>query len=147
VDAETRAKKQVLKDILEVIDNLERAAAAASGETTDAKGIKDGLALVLRQAQSILDRYQVHAIESRGKPFDPHIHDAISRVHDDSTAPGTIVNELQKGYVMGETLLRPASVIVAVSTPAATPASPDGQTENNGAAQEPAPDQEPGPAP
>jgi molecular chaperone GrpE len=126
-DGEARAKETVLRDFLEIVDNLERAT-ASFGEAQDApdaaKSIRDGVDLVLRQFRSKLERYQVKAIETLGQAFDPRLHEAISQIPSPEAKPGSIVHELQKGYMIGDKLLRPAMVVVAAAAPAA-PASSD----------------------
>jgi molecular chaperone GrpE len=122
-DAEARAKETVLRDFLEIIDNLERATGSwGQGKEIDAKSIKEGVELVLRQFRTKLERYQVKAVESVGKPFDPRFHEAISQAPSAEATAGSVLHELQKGYVVGEKLLRPAMVVVAAAPPAAKPA-------------------------
>ncbi len=117
---ESRSREAVLKDMLEVIDNLERAMAAI-GESADVKGLQQGVQLVLRQFQAKLERYDVRPLEAKGQAFDPRVHDAISRVPTADSAPGTIISELQRGYRIGDRLLRPAAVVVAVALVAPEP--------------------------
>jgi molecular chaperone GrpE len=82
--------------------------------------------LVLRQFRSKLDRYQVKAIESVGLPFDPRFHEAISQAPSADAKPGSVLHELQKGYLIGEKLLRPAMVVVASAVPPPSTKSADG---------------------
>ena len=127
-DGEARAKEAVLRDFLEVVDNLERATASfADGKESDAKSVREGVELVLRQFRSKLDRYQVKAVEALGQPFDPRLHEAISQAPSAEAKPGSILHELQKGYTIGEKLLRPAMVVVAVAAPTAKPADAKGE--------------------
>ena len=129
-DGEMRAKESVLRDFLEIADNLERATASLGEDKGgDAKVIRDGVDLVLRQFRSKLERYQVRPVESLGMPFDPRFHEAISQVPSADAKPGSVLSELQKGYLIGEKLLRPALVVVAAAPPA-----PANQRENNVAA-------------
>lgn len=132
-DAETRSKEQVLRDFLEVIDNLERATAAwGEGRDSDAKAVRDGVDLVLRQFRSKLDRYQVKPVDAKGAAFDPRLHEAISQTPSAEAKPGTVVHELQKGYMIGDRLLRPAMVVVAVAPPSPTPAPAAKTGEDSG---------------
>jgi molecular chaperone GrpE len=96
------------------MDNLDRALAAFDG-ASDPKAVEQGVALVLRLFQSKLERLDVKPFESKGQPFDPRIHDAISQVPTDDHPAGVVVTELQRGYRLGDRLLRPASVVVAVA--------------------------------
>jgi molecular chaperone GrpE len=140
-DGEARAREGVLRDLIEVADNLERATASlGEGKETDAKSIRDGVELVLRQFRSKLERYQVKAIESLGQPFDPRLHEAISRVQTADAKPGAIVRELQKGYFIGDKLLRPAMVMVAAPLPAPEPPAPEPAAET-APAKAPSPDE------
>ena len=124
-DAEAKAREGVLRDMLEVIDNLERAT-AVSGGATDLQSVQQGVALVLRLFASKLERYDVKSIEAKGKPFDPRLHEAISQAPSAEVAPGTVLNELQKGYKLGDRLLRPASVVVAIAPAGAASGSGSG---------------------
>ena len=124
-DAEIKARESVLKDVLEVADNLERAAAV--DQTADFKSLQKGVELVLRLFHNKLERHEVRAFESKGQPFDPRIHDAVSQAPSTEVPPGSVLNEIQKGYRIGDRLLRPALVVVAA--PAAgqgAPPSPNG---------------------
>jgi molecular chaperone GrpE len=117
-DAEAKARESVLKDALEVADNLERATTAQTQGTgngvVDAAAVLKGVNLVLRLLQQKLERYEVRAFESLGQPFDPRLHEAISRVESPTVPAGSVAVEHQKGYRVGDRLLRPA--VVAVST-------------------------------
>lgn len=124
-EAQFRAKEQILRDVLEVVDNLERAISSMT-DATDSKAVKDGVNLVLRLFHQKLDRHDVKPFESKGKPFDPRLHEAVARVPSADVPVGGIVDELVKGYNLGERLLRPASVVVAVAPPAAEGAAEPG---------------------
>ena len=108
-DARADARTRVLKEILPVVDNLERAVAHGGG---DGDAILEGVRLVLRQFMTALERCEVTAGVAEGQPFDPNLHEAISQQESDA-APGTVVSVLQKGYKLGDRLLRPSLVVVA----------------------------------
>ncbi len=123
-DARIDEKSKVLKDILPVIDNLERALShAQSTETEATKSIIEGVNLVLRSFQQTMERHKVRAIEAVGKPFDPALHEAVSQAPSADYPPGTVVSALQSGYTIEERLLRPALVVVSVAMPSEAPAS------------------------
>jgi molecular chaperone GrpE len=126
-DSEGKVREAVLRDMLEVIDNLDRATAATGG-ATDLQSVQQGIALVLRLFAQKLERYDVKAVEAKGKPFDPRLHEAISQAPSPEVPPGTVLNELQRGYKIGDRLLRPAAVVVAVAPPSPPPGS-DGKPE------------------
>lgn len=119
-DAEISAREKVLKDMLEVADNLERAVSAHAQATAgngapaaDPGGIVKGVNLVLRLFQQKLERSDVRPFEALGQPFDPRLHEAISRVEHPEIPAGSVAVELQKGYKIGDRLLRPAMVSVS----------------------------------
>lgn len=116
-DAKFETKNKVLKEMLPVVDNLERAIehAGAGGEKNP---ILEGVQLVLRQFTAAFERLEVTPIEAMGQPFDPNLHEAISQQESDQP-PGTVVQVLQRGYRAGERLLRPALVVVAKAKAAA----------------------------
>ena len=119
-DGEMQAKESVLRDFLEIVDSLERATIVwADGKEIDAKSVRDGVDLVLRQFRSKLERYDVKPMEATGVPFDPRMHEAVSQIPSATVTPGLVLHELQKGYLIGEKLLRPAMVVVAAA-PSAT---------------------------
>lgn len=117
-DARFETKNKVLKEMLPVVDNLERAIEHAGGKTDGSepdaaiKAIVEGVQLVLRQFQTAFERLDITAIEAQGQPFDPNLHEAISQQESDQP-PGTVVQVLQRGYRAGDRLLRPALVVVA----------------------------------
>jgi molecular chaperone GrpE len=123
-DSTNEARERVLKDMLEVIDNLERAVAMQTGGNgnVDGPAVLKGVDLVLRLFKQKLERYEVRAFEATGQPFDPRVHEAISRVEHPSIPSGSVAAELQKGYRVGERLLRPA--LVSVSSGNGKPAAP-----------------------
>jgi molecular chaperone GrpE len=111
-DARAEARSKVLKEMLPVVDNLERAMEHAPQGDTAAQPIIEGVQLVLRQFMTAFERLEVAPIEALGQPFDPNLHEAISQQESDQPA-GTIVQVLQRGYRVGDRLLRPALVVVA----------------------------------
>jgi molecular chaperone GrpE (heat shock protein) len=111
---EVRVREAIMLDFLEIADNLERATAAwKEGAAKSLGAVQDGIASVLRLFQSKLERYAVTPIEAEGKPFDPRVHHAVAQSTSTDTTPGTVLQEVQKGYWMDGRLLRPAAVVVA----------------------------------
>jgi molecular chaperone GrpE len=117
-DAKLESKGRVLKEMLPVVDNLERAIEHAS--QSGSNPIIEGVQLVLRQFLTAFERLDVMPVEAAGQPFDPNLHEAISQQESDAP-PGTVVQVLQRGYKSGDRLLRPALVVVAKSRPAPAP--------------------------
>jgi len=129
IDAQTR----VLREMLPVIDNLERAVAHASQSGDGASGLLEGIQLVLRQFAQALERCNVHVVAARGLPFDPTQHEAVSQIVTADAPAGSVVEVMQTGYRIGERLLRPALVVVAKAPPAEEePAGPNGRDPDAG---------------
>ncbi len=110
-DAKLESKGRVLKEMLPVVDNLERAIEHATTQA-GTNPIVEGVQLVLRQFLTAFERLEVTPVEAGGQPFDPNLHEAISQQESDSP-PGTVVQVLQRGYKADNRLLRPALVVVA----------------------------------
>jgi molecular chaperone GrpE len=110
--AEKRGKEDVLKELLPVFDNLERAIQAGEGGG-DTKAILEGIEMVLKLFEDTAQRIGLSRVEAVGQRFDPSIHDAFQQLETDEQPPGTIVAEYQPGYRLGDKLLRPAMVVVA----------------------------------
>ena len=112
-----RGRREILADLLDVVDNLDRAVDAAranSGNTVDS--VIQGVDIVRRQFLSKLEGFGVTRIESEGRPFDPSVHEAISAVPATDAAPdGMVAGVIRHGYRIGDDVLRPASVAVAKS--------------------------------
>lgn len=121
-DTEQQLKYALLplvRDLVEVVDNLNRASdAATSSGSTD--GLVAGVKLVQHQFHSVLAKYSCKPIESVGQPFDPNFHQAIAQQPSDQYAAGLIMMETSVGYVMHDRVVRPSMVIVSTG-PAAKP--------------------------
>ena len=117
--AELRISSQsmILLDILPVLDGFDRARKyfnETDSITGSSEQYREGVELLCRQVVDTLSHAGVSPIEAEGKPFDPHLHEALSREETSEVAEGTIVNELRRGYTFRDSLLRPSQVIVAV---------------------------------
>ena len=99
-----------MRDLLPVVDNLQRALAA--GGTVD--DLKLGVELTLRQFTDLLKQRGVVEVPALGAPFDPAVHEAVARVDDETVEAPTVIDELQRGYTLHGKLLRPALVRVAM---------------------------------
>jgi molecular chaperone GrpE len=107
-----RSVEDTVREVLPIIDNLERAAAATRG-ATDVDAVAEGVHMVLRGFEEVASRLGLERVESMGKLFDPTLHDAMQQQETDEHPPGTIVAEVVPGYKLGGRLLRPAMVVVA----------------------------------
>ena len=104
--------KVLLRDLLSIIDNLERAVAAAR-DGGNGKPIVEGVELVLRSMVDFLRGHGVTQLNAVGQPFDPLLHEAIDHVESAEHQPNTVVDEFVRGYQIGDRLLRPARVAVS----------------------------------
>jgi molecular chaperone GrpE len=112
-DARAETRGRALKEMLPVVDNLERAIEhATGGGAAGGDAVMEGIKLVLRQFQQAFERLEVTPVDALGLVFDPNLHEAISQQESDEP-PGTVVQVLQRGYRNGDRLLRPAMVVVA----------------------------------
>jgi molecular chaperone GrpE len=105
----TRATEHLVKELLPIVDDLERALGAA--EQHEEAELEEGVRLVHRQLASVLEREGLAEIEADGK-FDPHVHEALLSQPSEAEA-GNVIEVLQKGYRLGDRVLRPARVVVA----------------------------------
>jgi molecular chaperone GrpE len=115
-DLKKYATENLIRQLLTIVDNLERAIASASADNQNGQGVIDGVALTLAEVMKILEKHNVSPIESLGVPFDPSFHQAMCQEESDEHPPNTVVQEYQKGYMIHDRLLRPAMVVVSKTT-------------------------------
>ena len=104
-------KKQLLSDFLPVIDNLERALKHASGDPVE-QGLRHGVELTYKMFMNVLAQNGVTPIKAWHQPFDPDIHEALGFVQQDKLPPGTVAHVEQTGYMLEDSLLRSAKVLI-----------------------------------
>ncbi|XWN51601.1 nucleotide exchange factor GrpE [Anoxybacillus flavithermus] len=109
--AEKYRAQSLVSDLLPILDNFERAL-QVQVEDEKAKSLLQGMEMVYRSLIEALKKEGVEAIESVGKPFDPHVHQAVMQVDDQNYEPNTVVEEFQKGYKLKDRVIRPAMVKV-----------------------------------
>lgn len=109
-DALRFACEPLIRDLLPVIDNLERAVECGEG---NGKSILEGVRLVLSSLQEILNRHGVKRIEALGQPFDPTHHQALAQKESNEQEPNRVVEEHHTGYLLHDRLLRPSLVTVS----------------------------------
>jgi molecular chaperone GrpE len=113
--AGARGKGELLREVVPVLDDLERAIQAAGldpeGDSED--GLAHGVLLVFRSLRDSLGRNGVEAVDPKGERFDPTSQEALSTVAADGVESGVVVEVLQKGYKLGDQLIRPARVVVS----------------------------------
>ena len=110
--AETRDEtlRDVLLQVAPILDNLRR---ALRQETQEADALKQGVELICGQFNDVLKGYGLTEIESVGQPFDPEVHEALAEVPDDEHTPGTVIEEMEKGYKLNDKVVRYARVVVS----------------------------------
>ncbi|HEY9466433.1 MAG TPA: nucleotide exchange factor GrpE [Vicinamibacterales bacterium] len=108
-DLAEQTAAEAIKDLLPIIDNLERALQAAAEDDPLRKGVE----LIHKQMLEMLRKRGVTPIEALGADFDPNVHEAVTHEESDQHREGEVMEELQRGYKVGERLLRPAMVKVA----------------------------------
>ncbi len=104
--------ESLMEDLLPILDNFERALQAAEA-TRELEPLMEGVRMTERQIKAVLARYDIHPIVAIGQPFDPNLHEAIQRVETTDYEDGVVIDEVERGYRMGERVLRPSRVIVA----------------------------------
>lgn len=113
-EAGEAARTEFALDMLGILDDLERA--LEHGREGQDSGLVEGVVLVRDKFLAALERYRIRPVGALGEPFDHNVHDAVAEQPTDEAPPGTVVGVAQKGYMMGEKLLRPARVVVARAT-------------------------------
>ncbi|HZO06874.1 MAG TPA: nucleotide exchange factor GrpE [Solirubrobacterales bacterium] len=108
--AALRGKGEMARELIEAVDNLERALESA-GESPD--GLAGGVEMVLRGMREALSRNGIEAVDPKGEKFDPTEHEALSTLPVEGAESGLVVEVMQKGYRFGEHLIRPARVVVS----------------------------------
>jgi molecular chaperone GrpE len=124
------ANEVLIKDLLPVVDNLERAVAHAPGGG-NGEPLVEGVEMVLRGFLDALAKHGVGPVDSVGKSFDPSRHEAMAQVESETDEPNTIVAEHQKGYLFHERLLRPALVTVAKTSKTNEKKNDESKVEND----------------
>jgi molecular chaperone GrpE len=107
------AREEVVLDLLGVVDNFERALACEDSGPSEPGPFREGVELILRQLTDVLRKHGVTPIRTEGCEFDPNIHEAVGHVESDACGPNEIVEETQRGYMLGDRPLRCSKVVVA----------------------------------
>ena len=101
-------------ELLSVMDNLERAlAAAANHEDDTVKAIYEGVDLTLKSFTDCFNRFHIEAVDPMGEPFDPQLHQAMTIIENAEVEPNTVIEVMQKGYTLHGRVIRPAMVVVS----------------------------------
>jgi len=107
------ALEQFARELLPVVDNLERALDATAGQDAAVKPIAEGVELTLKSFLDALKKFNIATVDPQGEPFDPNLHQAMSMVENAAVEPNSVIAVMQKGYTLNGRLLRPAMVMVS----------------------------------
>lgn len=107
------ANESLIKELLSVVDNLERAINSSANDEYVNSSVVEGVNMTLKEILKIFEKYSVKPIESLGKTFDPNFHQAISQEETEEHPENTVLKEFNKGYLMHDRLIRPSIVIVS----------------------------------
>lgn len=111
--------ENLVKDLLNTVDNLERAVDHAKGsDAKESSALLQGVELAQRELTGVLGKHGVVVIEAEGVAFDPNVHEAVAQIEEGSVPPGHVARVYQKGYRLRDRLLRPARVVVAMGAKA-----------------------------
>lgn len=128
-DAVRFANESLIKDLLPVVDNLERAIAHAAGGG-NGKPLVEGVEMILRGLLDVLAKHGVSQISATGQPFDPAKHEAMAQVETEIHEPNSVVEELHRGYMLRDRLLRPSLVSVAKAAKSQEKKNQESKVEN-----------------
>jgi len=107
------ANESFIKAMLPVVDNLDRAIESSSNDDHAQNSVLEGVNMTLKEILKVFEQFNVKPFESLGKAFDPALHQAVMQEETNDHPENTVLNELQKGYMMHDRLLRPAMVVVS----------------------------------
>jgi len=112
-NAHKYALERFVQELLPVIDSLEMGRDAVMAEGATLEKLQEGTDLTLKMLLSTIDKFGIKAVHPEGEPFDPELHQAMSMQESAKHAPNTVMNVMQKGYLLNDRLVRPAMVVVS----------------------------------
>jgi molecular chaperone GrpE len=130
-DSVSFANESIIRELLPIVDNLERALEHAQKEA-QVDSLTEGVSITLKAFRDTLSRFGCAPFEAHGMAFDPNFHEAVMQEESHEYPENTVLRELQKGYMLHNRLLRPAMVVVSKATAGAKPPTP-GKTPHKGA--------------
>ena len=116
----------LLKDMLDVVDNLKRALDVSQPDAAVKQTLHSGVQMVYTQLMGTLDKFHCKPIDATGKPFDPNLHQAIAQLSSAEVPAGHVVLEASAGFLLHDRVIRPSQVIVSVGPPATDPTPQQG---------------------
>jgi molecular chaperone GrpE len=131
IEIKRHANEELVRDLLPVLDNFERA--LEHGSETDSGAFHEGVEMIAKLLWDTLERQGVEVIDPLGERFSPEYHEAVHKVDDESSEPGTVASVLAKGYLYNGRLVRPAMVGVVADGPRENGSNQNGDQPANGA--------------
>lgn len=112
-NAHKYALEKFANELLPVIDSLEMGVAAAQDEAVDVARLREGTEMTLKLFETAIDKFGIKSVHPHGEAFNPEHHQAMSMIDSPEHAPNTVIDVMQKGYLLNDRLVRPAMVVVA----------------------------------
>lgn len=113
VNAHKYALEKFAQELLPVIDSMEMGVLAAQGENADVGTLREGTEMTLKMFETAIDKFGIKSVHPKGEAFNPEHHQAMTMIDSPEHEPNTIIDVMQKGYLLNERLVRPAMVVVA----------------------------------
>ena len=123
------ASEDVIRDLLPILDGVGRALAHSENGDTESEGFQEGIKMIMEQFPRVLYNRNLKEIETVGKPFDPTVHEALMQMPSEVHDAGIVADEVEKGYSLGDKVLRPAKVVVSQGKP--EPEIPEGDADTD----------------
>ena len=130
-DQRRYANLYLMRDLLPVLDNVQRAIEAADNSGDSASGLVEGFKMVAEQLQGVLKQYNCQEIAAMGEKFDPHLHEAVLQQPSEDHEPGIVMQVLQTGFQLHDRVVRPTQVIVSAGSAAQEEDSTDDQADSD----------------
>lgn len=125
------ASEDVIRDLLPILDGVGRALAHSENGDAESEGFQEGIKMIMEQFPRVLYNRNLKEIETVGKPFDPTVHEALMQMPSEVHDAGIVSDEIEKGYSLGDKVLRPAKVVVSQGKPAPEAPEEDGDTDKS----------------
>ena len=107
------ASEEVIRDLLPILDGVDRALAHGENGDTESEGFREGVKMIMEQFPRVLSNRNLNEIETVGRPFDPTVHEALMQMPSETHDEGIVADVIEKGYRLGDKVLRPAKVVVS----------------------------------
>ena len=127
------ASENLIRELLPVLDSVARALDHRADGEDDSEGFKQGVTMIMEQFPKVLQRRGLSEIEAVGQPFDPNFHEALMQMSSDQHAEGLVMGVVERGYRLGNKVLRPAKVVVSGGSAGEEPESEEEGEKESGA--------------